>query len=219
VLEAEAARICELVLAGGFSPLLNIGSSTEAFRSVERPHIEQNLFAPLRRRGFIVDHLDLKAGRGVDIQGNILDEALRQQLRQRGYRGILLSNVLEHVGDRAAIAAACEDIVGPGGAILASAPASFPYHADPLDSLFRPTPEQIASLFRRSEVRVAETLTGPSYAEQMAATGRTALGEAARTLLWLLLAPVRPRSCLARLHRWFWYRRPYRVSIALLAVR
>ena len=35
MLEAEAARIRELVLARGISPLLNIGSSTAAYRSVE----------------------------------------------------------------------------------------------------------------------------------------------------------------------------------------
>ncbi len=219
MLEAEAARIRELVLARGISPLLNIGSSTAAYRSVEKPYIERLLFGPLREQGFAVDHLDLKAGPGIDIQGDILDDALRERLSQRGYRGVLLSNVLEHVRDRAAVAAACEDIVGTGGLILVTVPASYPYHADPRDSLFRPTPEQLISLFGRSEVHVAETLTGPSYAEQMAASGRSPLGEAARTLLWLLLAAVRPRSCLARLHRWFWYRRPYRVSIALLAVR
>jgi hypothetical protein len=220
VFASEAVRIRELLLeAGQVSPLLNLGSSTWTFRTVEKPHIEAELFAPLRERGIAVDHCDLKAGEGVDISGDILDAALRGRLIGRGYRCVLLSNVLEHVRDRTAVAAACEDIVGPGGLILATVPASFPYHADPIDTLYRPEPADLAATFRRSQPRALESVTGPTYRQQTGSRGSTTLREVAATLVRLPLAPLRPRSYLSRMHRWFWYARPYRVSLALVVVR
>jgi hypothetical protein len=220
--EGEAVRVREILLEAGaehVSPLLNVGSSTGAFRTRDKPHIEAELFAPLRARGVAICHLDRKADDGVDVVGDILDPALRQKLSARGFRCLLLSNVLEHVRDRPALAAACEQIVGSGGLILATVPSSFPYHADPIDTLYRPTPEELTALFKASELRRAETVTGQTYREAIHDADSSSLHELARTALAALTAIAWPRSFLSRAHRWLWYRRPYRVSVALLAVR
>jgi len=219
VLRAEAIAIGDVLLrAGAPSPVLNVGSSTARFRAVERPWIEEFVFAPLRVAGAEVDHLDLKAAEGVDLVGDILDPALQERLAAHGYRCVILSNVLEHVRDRHAVAAACEAIVGAGGLVLVTVPRSYPYHADPLDTGYRPAPEELAPLFARSRLREARTVTGPSYGETLRAAGIAPLGELARTLGWLVAAPVRPRSARARVDRWRWYRRPYEVALALFEV-
>ena len=217
--DAEAARLCEILLGqSGVSPLLNLGSSTRAFREVDKPHIEARLFAPLREAGVAVVHCDLKAGEGVDVGGDILDPVIRGALKARGFKCVLIANMLEHVRDRAAVAAACEEIVGPGGLILATVPSSYPYHADPIDTGYRPSPAELAAAFSGSRVLIAEELAGHTYAGQIAAAGSTVSKEAARTLLWSLIFPARPNSARARLDRWRWYKRRYRVSIALLEV-
>jgi hypothetical protein len=219
MLEAEATRLCAILLAqAGVSPLLNLGSSTRTFREVEQPHIEAQLFGPLREAGIVTLHSDLKAGDGIDLAGDILDPDFVAALKARGFRSVLLANVLEHVRDRAELIAACEDIVGPGGLVLATVPASHPYHADPIDTGYRPSPAELGSAFARSRIVLAEELVGRTYAQQVAARGSTSWREAARTLLWLLAAPVRPRSARARLDRWRWLHRPFRVSIALVQV-
>jgi hypothetical protein len=218
--EAEAQRLCEILLErGDVSPLLNLGSSTAAFRVHVKPHIEDRLFAPLREAGIEIAHCDLKAGEGVDIVGDILDPVVRRRLAGRGFRCVLAANLLEHVADRAAAAAACEEIVGLGGLILATVPSSAPYHADPIDTLFRPDPCELAALFRRSRMLSEEEVTGPTYAERIAAENSSLPKEIAGTLLFTLIALVRPKSARARWSRWRWYRRPQRVSIALLEVR
>ena len=177
-------KLREILLgAGAISPLLNVGSSTAVFRTMTKPHIEAELFAPLRARGTEVRHLDLKAAEGVDIIGDILDPELRAALAGEGFRCLLIANVLEHVRDRAGVAAACEEIVGPGGLVLATVPESFPYHADPIDTRYRPTPAALAALFTRSAPLLAETLTGRSYGETIRASGSTPAREAARTAL------------------------------------
>jgi hypothetical protein len=60
---------------------------------------------------------------------------------------------------------------------------------------------------------------GLTYGEDLKERGVTVVGELMRTVLWSLIFFVRPRSAAARLHRWFWYSKPRRVAIALLAVR
>lgn len=220
MLETEAIRLCQILLGQeSVSPLLNLGSSTREFREVVRPHIERDLFAPLRRAGVDVFHCDLKQAEGVDLAGDILDPAVRRDLQARGFRCVLLANLLEHVRDREAVAAACEEIVGPGGLILATVPASYPFHADPIDTRFRPSPSELAAAFPRSRALLVEELVGPTYAEELKAKNVRPWKELARTAWWSLIFWARPRSFASRAHRWLWYRRPYRVSIVLLTVR
>lgn len=218
--EVEAIRLREILLAQGeISPLLNLGSSTRAFREQTKPHIERDLFAPLRAAGVAVFHSDLKQADGVDLAGDIMDPAVRADLKGRGFRALLIANMLEHVRDREAVTAACEEIVGPGGLILATVPSSFPYHADPIDTGYRPDPAELAAAFQGSAPVLTETVTGRSYREDIAARGSSVWREAGRTLGFGLIAPLRPKSVRARVSRWLWYRRPYRVSLALVRVR
>ena len=200
------------------SPLLNLGSSSRHFREREKPHIDQLLFAPLRAAGVEIVHSDLMPDDGVDLAGDIRDPQMIARLRAHGFRAVLASNLLEHVRGREAVAAACEEIVGPGGLILATVPSSFPYHADPLDTLYRPSPAALAALFTRSETLVAEELRGRTFGEDLRSRGASVAGEIGRTRWWTRAACVRPRSALSRLDRWRWYRRPYRVSIVMMRV-
>lgn len=218
--EAEAIRLREILLAQGeISPLLNLGSSTRAFREQAKPHIERELFAPVRAAGVEVVHSDLKQAEGVDLAGDIMDPAVRGDLKGRGFRTLLIANMLEHVADRAAVVAACEEIVGPGGLILATVPSSFPYHADPIDTGYRPAPAALAAAFRGSTPVLVEEVQGRTYQDDIAARGSSVAGELARTLGFGLISLARPKSFRARLSRWRWYRRPYAVSLALVRVR
>jgi hypothetical protein len=220
VFQAEAARLRDILLGRqDVSPLLNLGSSTRHFREVVKPHIEEELFRPLREAGVKVVHSDLKNAEGVEVAGDFLDPAVRRRLQAMGFKGVLLSNLLEHVTDREAVAAACEEIVGSGGLILATVPSSYPYHADPIDTYFRPSPAELATLFGRSEPLLLEEVDGLTYAEDLKKRGLTVVGELMRTVLWTLIFFVRPRSAAARLHRWRWFSKRRRVAIALLAVR
>jgi len=218
--DREAARLREILLRQrAVSPLLNLGSSTRAFRETTKPHINDELFGPLAAAGIHVFHSDLKQADGVDLAGDIMDPAVRADLRARNFKCVLCSNLLEHVGDRDAVAAACEEIAGPGGLVLATVPSSFPYHADPIDTGFRPTPSELAALFAGSEPLLTEELAGRTYREDMKARGASLGGEIARTLGFALICFARPKGFRARCHRWLWYARPYRVSIALVRVR
>lgn len=218
--KAEAIRLRQILLdLPGVSPLLNLGSSTRHFREVIKPHIEGELFAPLQEAGVKVVHSDMKEDEGIDFAGDILDPEVMRRLKGMGFKCVLLSNLLEHVRDREAVTAACEEIVGADGFILATVPSSCPYHADPIDTYYRPSPAELARAFKRSDPLITEEVAGLTYAEDLKARGLKVGTELLRTALWSFIFFVRPRSAIARLHRWLWYSRARRVAIALLKVR
>jgi hypothetical protein len=185
---------------------------------VSQPHIHAELFRPLGKAGVTVIHSDLKQADGVDRAGDILDPAVMGDLKSRGFRCVLISNLLEHVRNRDAVAAACEEIVGSGGLILATVPSSFPFHADPIDTYYRPSPPELTALFKRSCVLLNEELIVRTYREDWKARGSAGWKELAKTVGWSLIFLARPKSFASRAHRWLWFSRPYRVSIALLSV-
>jgi hypothetical protein len=144
----ELGRIADVDLF----PLLNVGSSTEEFRTRTQPHIDDLVFAPLRRRGGPVWHADLKAAAGVDIVGDLCAPATVGRVRELGIRSALVSNVLEHVPDRELIAMAITELIPGGGHIVVTGPHRFPYHPDPIDNCFRPDPDEILALFPGTSV-------------------------------------------------------------------
>ena len=138
------------------SPLLDVGSSTAAARTVVQPWIETYLFAPLRRRGIVVKHLDLKAGTGVDIVGDLMQPDLVARLADLQFRAVLCTNLLEHVAEPARVCANLEAIVAAGGYIVVSVPYRFPYHPDPIDNRFRPGIAEVVALFPGCRAVAAE---------------------------------------------------------------
>src|SRR6185312_2868376 len=149
--EAEACWLENLLRERSpedLSPLLNIGSSTRCFRETEQPWTERRLFAPLRARGVKIIHLDSREGDGIDVRADILSDADLPRIRSLAPKAVLCCNILEHVRDPQALAARCVEIVGPGGLIFVTVPFSYPHHRDPIDTMFRPSPETLAVLFR-----------------------------------------------------------------------
>jgi SAM-dependent methyltransferase len=129
------------------SPLLNVGSSTSDFREAAQPWTTRNIFTPLDERGVEIVHLDARAGAGIDIRGDLLDDSDFARIASRRYRALLCCNILEHVRDPGEFARRCVELVAPGGVIVVTVPRSYPRHGDPIDTLYRPTPEEAAALF------------------------------------------------------------------------
>jgi hypothetical protein len=137
-------------------PMYNIGSSTEHFRCVEQPYIDEYLFKPIRARRFKVVHVDTKAAKGVDLVGDLTDPDFLRDLRQLEIKSIMCCNLLEHVTDRRLVCGALLSMVPPGGYLFVTVPYRFPYHEDPIDTLFRPRIDELAALFPGTTLQVAE---------------------------------------------------------------
>lgn len=139
-------------------PMLNVGSHTEEFRTREQPWIDRYIFAPPRRRGMKIVHLDLQNLPSVDLVGDLTEPGFLAKLRSMRFRSVFCSNLLEHVPNPEEIAEAAVEAVEPGGYLLASCPNRFPYHLDPIDTMFRPSPEELPAIFPHTEVIRADRL-------------------------------------------------------------
>lgn len=199
-------------------PCLNLGSSTGAFRKRKQPHIDQLVFEPLRKRNVRVYHVDLKQAEGVDLAGDIFSSAFQQELVRLKPGLTLLSNVLEHVTDRGALVAACGLIVPARHFLLVTVPYSYPFHADPIDTGFRPSPEQLIELFRDFECVDSQVITDTSYWREIldSHSGINLAVFATRLGLRLLMPFYRPAAWRSSMHRWMWLWRPFKVSAILL---
>lgn len=144
-------------------PLLNVGSQSRRFREQQQPWLDHYIFAPLRKRGGRVVHSDLQHEEGVDLVGDLTDPAFLNHLRSLRFRSVVCTNLLEHVEKPERIAATLAEVVEPGGRLFVSVPYRFPYHPDPIDTMYRPSVEELARLFpgtviRRSEIVPCGTL-------------------------------------------------------------
>jgi hypothetical protein len=128
-------------------PLLNIGSSTESFRKEVQPFIYKNVFEPLELKKFKVIHTDIKPMPGVDITGDLNDADFRTTLTGMGVKSILCSNLLEHLAEPKVICNSILTLLKKGDLILVTVPYRFPFHKDPIDTLLRPTVEELVAYF------------------------------------------------------------------------
>lgn len=140
-------------LGDSCSPVLNIGSSDLHFRKVVQPYIHEYIFGPLQDKGVEVVHADMKKEEGVDLVGDLNDPAFIRQLTGRKFSCILCSNLLEHVENPRQLCDLLQQIVRPGGYLLVTVPRLYPYHADPIDTKFRPSLKELAALFPLCKVK------------------------------------------------------------------
>jgi hypothetical protein len=149
------------------SPLVNLGSSTAKYRETTCPYIDGNIFEPLRRRGIEIVHVDSKIADGVDLAGDITSPDTQQKILALKPKALLCNNLLEHVKNRNAVCAGIKQILPAGGYAFVSVPYHYPYHPDPIDTGFRPSVDQLSSLFPGFKLQHSDTVEFGNYFEQL----------------------------------------------------
>jgi hypothetical protein len=161
------------------------------FRTNTQPYIEQNIFGPLRERGGTVYHLDIKSAPGVDIVGDLLDPTFLRQIRGMKIRSAMMCNVLEHVVLRQQICDAVMEVLPIGGYLFVSGPYKYPYHADPIDTMFRPTIAEMHAHFPGTRIIDGAVINSGNWRQWDAAERGRPLG---RTMARLLIPFYRPNK-------------------------
>ena len=198
------------------SPLVNVGSSTAEFRETAQPWTERNIFTPLAERGVEIVHLDARAGAGIDIRADLLNEADFARIGSGRFRALLCCNILEHVRDPGEFARRCVELVAPGGVIVVTVPRSYPRHGDPIDTLYRPTPDEAAALFPGTSVVASQIIdSGESYLDTVRRRPWILLRHLAR----LPFPFVDFEKWRASMQKPYWLFHNYQVSAAVLRRR
>lgn len=152
IAESEWVGRALMALPDDAFPLANIGCQTAEFRTVTQPWIETDIFGPLKAAGREVIHVDIRQDEGVDLVADVTTSAGQHAIRARGARTFLCANLLEHVPDAGEVLDALKAGVPVGGYLLVTGPLGFPYHPDPIDTMFRPSWGEMAAML------------GPSFA-------------------------------------------------------
>jgi SAM-dependent methyltransferase len=217
----EARKIGALLNAlaeSEISPCLNLGSSTGEFRTVIQPHIDEHLFAPLRERRIRVVHSDIKQEDGVDLPGDIYDPATLAAIHDLTPAMVLCCNMFEHVTDRDALARRISEMLRPGGLLIVTVPRSYPIHYDPIDTYFRPTPEEIHQLFPQFELIEGGTVSDMTYLQdlhwQLGLIGT--LRHFAKSVVKTVMFWKGRRHLVGHFHSYLWLFRRYVQSYALM---
>lgn len=144
-------------------PMLNIGSSTDRFRTVVQGWIDEYIFKPIREKGLQVVHMDRKKAFGVDVVGDLNDRGFLRKLSTMRFQSVFCSNLFEHIRNREEIAEILTSLIPEGGTIFISSPHRYPFHADPIGTGFRPDVNELVALFPDTRILSGEVVTCGNY--------------------------------------------------------
>ena len=207
-------KVKQLIL-GDKVVVLNLGSSTNNFRKNTQPHIHKNIFAPLEELNVRVVHSDLKELDGVDISGDVFDPETQEKLRKLNPNVVLACNIMEHLEKdvRNKFPQILSNIVKLGGVVILTVPYSYPLHLDPIDTYYRPSPAEIASLFPSFDTIDSQVLASTSYFAELS---KQKIKEKLKLIIRIFLPFYKPMTWLCIVHRFLWLFRPYKVSCVIL---
>lgn len=148
MLEQEAIYIKTLITKYlNDNNCLNIGAS-DLSHSKKQPWIKENIHDSIESLGGRIISLDIKNAPGVDIVGDIADPRLIERLGKYDFSAVFCFNVLEHVNDRENFVRLLSDLVPKKSYLFVSVPKEYPYHPDPIDTLYRPSVECLIDSFK-----------------------------------------------------------------------
>ena len=178
--------------------ILIAGSNTREFREVVQPYIQEELFGPLAARNIRVLHVDIKNGEGIDYVGDLTAPEFLNRLVSLSPTVVLCANLLEHLDDRDVFVRKIGDLLPAGGIIIASCPYRYPYHPDPIDTLFRPTVLQLAVEFPNARILEGAEVSCGTWGERLSAYKQDGFGRQLRRLLRLAIPLYKPSDWIRR---------------------
>jgi len=195
--------------------LINIGSSTDNFRRVDQPYIHREIFEQIDNSGKSVVHVDLKDNDGVDLVGNIFDKEMQTTIKSYKPKVLLVCNLMEHleVHVRDALPQVLDNVIEPGGHLIITVPYSYPLHFDPIDTYYRPSPEELCLLFPSYKIIDSRVVvSGTFLPEFIKYNWKTKL----KIFVRILTPFYRPMKWLGMMQRFTFLFRPYKISCVVL---
>ena len=190
-------------------PLLNLGSSSDELAKNRQPWIDEYIFSKARATNQKVVNVDLKENPGVDIVGDVTDPEFLDELKTMGFKSIICSNMLEHVPTESIqrICESLQQIIPENGYLFISGPYRFPYHPDPIDTMFRPNVEEFAAYFSGSTLIQGEIITSNDHRKPI---------ELVKNVARIFMPFYKPREWLFFPRQFPWLFRDYSATCLIL---
>ena len=97
--------------------------------------------------------------------GDVTNPKFMEKLKNIGFKSVICSNLLEHVPEksRKEICDSLSELIPEKGYFFISGPYKFPYHPDPIDTMYRPNIEEMASLFPNTTIIESSIITSNDH--------------------------------------------------------
>mgnify|MGYP001374663151 CR=1 FL=1 len=130
-----------------------------------------------------------------------------------GPKVILCANVFEHLPSdvRKTAITSIQGALQPGDYLIVSVPYKYPFHPDPIDTLYRPSSDELSNLFDLEWVS-KDSISCGSFATDLKGMS---ISKQLRKILKPLWPFQKPSKYLSNLHRLTFITRPYRISLVL----
>ena len=187
---------------------VNLGSGNTNKLLLEKPWIEQNIFSHFKKN----IKVDKIAFDSIDIVGDLADPSIYKSIKEIECKKIFfLCNVLEHVPskNRKTILNNIYTCMNSGDELIISVPYDYPYHADPIDTLYRPSAVELS---RRIKLKWQNKIIihSGSYIDEFF---RMSISKKIRRLLKPIWFFQKPSAYLHNFHQLFYLFKPYKISI------
>jgi len=132
-----------------YNNIINLGSGNVERLKKTKPWISKNVYEYFKKLKVMVLHVDIENFPGVDIVEDLSQpNSLSFCDKLKGSKLFILANVLEHVPKKARtnfLKKIYRKMKSKDGLII-TVPYDYPYHADPIDTMYRPTPNELRKL-------------------------------------------------------------------------
>jgi len=187
---------------------VNLGSGDINNLLLKKPWIEKNIFSHFKKK---ID-IDKIAFDDVDIFGDLANPSIYKSIKKIECNKIFfLCNVLEHVPskNRKIILNNIYACMNSGDGLIISVPYDYPYHADPIDTMYRPSAKALSREINLKWQKII-TIESGRYIEEFL---RMPILKKIRRILkpfWIL---QKPSSYIHNFHQLFYLFKSYKVSI------
>ena len=128
--------------------ILNLGSQVQNFIDLQQPYIYNYIFRKLENNSKIkIVNIDLQDLPGVDVIMDLTKEFDYIKISHYIPDILIISNLLEHVDSVDSVLSNLAKYLKGDYQVIVSGPRVFPYHADPIDNLFRPGKKELRNIF------------------------------------------------------------------------
>jgi hypothetical protein len=135
------------------------------YKRQQQPFIQENIFNVLNSKHCKTIHVDKLLTPGVDEVGDVTDPAFIKKLGTYDSDALICSNILEHLEDRKIFCDSLSKVMKSGSILLVTGPYEFPYHEDPIDTMFRPTPAELKNEFPKLACVMGEIVPCGNYTD------------------------------------------------------
>jgi hypothetical protein len=194
-----------------FANIINLGSGNVEQLKKTKPWVSKNVFDIFKKQKAKILHVDAENFPGVDIVQDLSElNSLSFCDKLKGSKLFILANVLEHIPKKAH-ADFLKKIYGKmksKDGLMITVPYDYPYHADPIDTLYRPTPEDLHQLLPLTWLE-GEIVSAGSYRDEFRHMNTLKRIRKLLKPLWIFQKP----SKLLENHRLFYLFKNYRITI------